>query len=160
MIIQFNKGNFLMKIGLLTSAVNQLDDKEYTLEIKKFRRRRSLDANAYFWVMVGKLADALHTDNNSVYIDLLERYGVFTHVIVKEKAAEQFKQEYRLVKDLGEVTVNGASGIQLQCFFGSSSYDTKQMARLIDGTISECKEVGIETMTPQELEILKTEWGK
>ena len=149
-----------MKIGLLTAAVNQLDDKEYTLEIKKFRLKRSLDANAYFWVLVGKLADVLHTDNDSMYLSLLERYGVFAHVIIKEKAVKQFEQEYRLVNNLGEVTVNGSTGIQLQCFFGSSTYDTKQMARLIDGIISECKEVGIETMTPQELQILKEEWGK
>ncbi len=160
MKMQFNKSNFLMKIGLLTAAVNQLDDKEYILEVKEFRRKRSLNANGYFWELVGKLASQLNTDNDSIYLSLLERYGVFTHVIVKEKAVEQFKQEYRLIKDLGEVKVNGQSGIQLQCFFGSSTYDTKQMARLIDGVVSECKDLDIETMTPQEIELLKTEWGK
>jgi len=160
MKMQFNKSNFLMKIGLLTAAVNQLDDKEYILEVKEFRRKRSLSANGYFWELVGKLAAQLNTDNDSIYLSLLERYGVFTHVIVKEKAVEQFKQEYRLIKDLGEVKVNGQSGIQLQCFFGSSTYDTKQMARLIDGVVSECKDLDIETMTPQELQILKEEWGK
>lgn len=149
-----------MKIGLLTATVNQLDDKEYTLEIKEFRRKRSLDANAYFWVLVGKIADKLNSDNDSIYLSLLERYGVFTHVIVKEQAVKQFEHEYRLIKNLGEVTVNGQTGIQLQCFFGSSTYDTKQMSRLVDGVVSECKDLDIETMTPQELQILKQEWGK
>ena len=135
-------------------------DKLYTADIKEFKGKRSLDANAYFWLLVSKMSEALKVDKNSLYIELLDRYGTFTHVVVKVQALEQFKREYRLIKDLGEVTVNGKTGVQLQCFFGSSTYDTKQMSRLIDGTVSECKDLDIETATPEELARMKGEWGK
>lgn len=64
------------------------------------------------------------------------------------------------MRELGEVTVNGKTGVQLQCYFGSSTYDAKEMSVLIDGVVSECKEMGIETMTPDEIARLKSEWGR
>ena len=86
---------------------------------------------------------------------MLDRYGVFTHIIVKPYVVESIKREWRTVRELGEVVVNGQEGVQLQCFFGSSTYNTKEMARLIDGIVSECKELEIETMPPEKLELLK-----
>lgn len=157
--IRFKKEQFLSILGRLGETLAQLaDGKEYVLEIKEHRERRSLDANAYFWVLCGKLAAAVHTDNWSMYLQLLERYGVFTYIVVKPSAVEQFKREYRLVNDLGEVKINGKTGVQLQCFFGQHTYDTAQMSRLIEGTISECKEVGIETRTPEEIAKMVSLW--
>jgi hypothetical protein len=85
---------------------------------------------------------------------------VNTHIVVKPHMVDKVKQEWRTVRELGEVTVNGKTGMQLQCFFGSSTYNTKEMSVLIDGVVSECKELGIETMTPDELAGLKNEWGR
>ena len=140
--------------GVLTSG------KQLTVEIKQHRQRRSLDANAYLWVLLGKMATVLQTDKDAVYIEMLSRYGVYTHVVVKPQVAERVKQEWRTVRELGEVTVNGKVGIQLQCYFGSSSYTSAEMATLIDGVISECKDMGIETATPAELARMMGEWGK
>lgn len=134
--------------------------KHYVAELKEKRKHRSLDSNAYLWVLLDKLAAAIGIDKDELYLQVLERYGVFTHLIVKSAVVDRVKAEWRTVRELGEVTVNGQSGIQLQCYFGSSTYDTKEMARLIDGVVSECREVGIETMTPAELERMKAEWGR
>lgn len=134
-------------------------DKVYDAELKQHRQKRSLDANAYLWVLLDKLADKLHMGKDEVYLLMLGRYGVFTHIVVKPQLAARVKEEWRLVRELGEVTVNGQTGIQLQCYFGSSSYDTKEMSRLIDGVVSECKELDIETLTPDELDRIKGEWG-
>lgn len=90
---------------------------------------------------------------------MLERYGVYTHIITKPHVVEQVKQQWRTVRELGEVTVNDQAGIQLQCYFGSSTYDTKQMSVLIDGVVSECQELGIETLPPDEIQDLKNRWG-
>lgn len=128
-------------------------------EIKQHRRRRSLDANAYLWVLLGKIAEVLQTDKDEIYLLMLERYGVFTHVIVKPQVVEQVKQQWRTVRELGKVTVNGKTGIQLQCYFGSSTYDTKQMATLIDGVVGECQELGIDTLPPDQIQVLKEKWG-
>ena len=139
--------------GLLTKG-------QLSVEIKRHRQRRSLDANAYLWVLLGKMATVLQTDKDAVYIEMLSRYGVYTHVVVKPNVAERVKQEWRTVRELGEVTVNGKTGIQLQCYFGSSTYTTAEMATLIDGVISECKDMGIETATPAELARMMGEWGR
>jgi hypothetical protein len=130
------------------------------VEIKKHRNRRSLDSNAYLWVLCSKLAAVLRTSKDEVYLTMLERYGVFTHIIVKPQIVARVKAEWRTVKELGEVTIGGQKGIQLQCYFGSHTYDTKEMGVLIDGIVSECKELDIETLSPAELERMKNEWGK
>ena len=61
---------------------------------------------------------------------------------------------------LGEVTVDGQTGVQIQAYYGSSTYNTAEMARFIDGIVSEARWLGIETMTPAEIERMKTAWGK
>jgi hypothetical protein len=134
--------------------------KTLAVEIKQYRQKRSLDANAYLWVLLQKIAEAVNSSKDEVYLQMLERYGVFTHIVVKPHMVDKVRQEWRTVRELGEVTVNGKTGIQLQCFFGSSTYDAKEMSVLIDGVVSECKEMGIETMTPDELAGLKNEWGR
>lgn len=133
--------------------------KQLSVEIKHHRKRRSLDANAYLWVLLGKMAEVLRTDKDEIYLMMLERYGVYTHIIAKPHVVEQVKAQWRTVRELGEVIVNGQKGIQLQCYFGSSTYDTKQMSVLIDGVVSECQELGIDTLPPDEIQDLKNRWG-
>lgn len=129
------------------------------IEIKKHRNNRSLNANAYCWVLLQKLAEVLKTTKDELYLQMLDRYGIFTHIIVKPNAVEKVKQEWRTVRELGKVKLNGKEGIQLQCYFGSSTYDTKEMANFIDGIVRECQDLGIETITPNELEALKSSWN-
>ena len=145
------------------SALNEYEKLKDCEKLKvtaaKYRKKRSLDANAYLWVLLQKMAGALNTSKDELYLEILSKYGVFTHIIVKPHIVPRVIQEWRTVKNLGEVTVNGQSGVQLQCYFGSSTYDTKEMSILIDGVVSECKELGIETLTPIKLEEMKRNWG-
>ena len=141
-------------------ALDGLQEGEYAVEIKRYRERRSLNANAYFWVLVGQIADKIQSDTESVYLRLLERYGVFTHIVVKPNVVDKVKAEWRAVKVLGEIAINGKTGVQIQCFFGSHTYDTKEMSRLIEGTVSEAKELGIDTRTPEEIALMTEEWGR
>lgn len=135
------------------------DCDKLSIKAVKFRKKRSLDANAYMWLLLTKIAEEIHSDKDEVYLEMLSRYGVFTHIIVKPSVVDKVKAEWRTVRELGEINVNGTSGIQLQCYFGSSTYDTKEMAVLIDGVVREAQELGIETTTPEELERMKREWG-
>ncbi len=145
-------------------AVSELKEitekgKALSVEIKQYRQKRSLDANAYMWVLLSKMAAALNTTKDKLYLEVLDRYGVFTHVVVKPSAVNRVKAEWRIVRDLGAVNVNGNQGVQLQCYFGSSTYSTKEMAVLLDGIVSECKDMDIETLPPEELKKLKEAWG-
>lgn len=144
----------------ITASIDKIRDKLLNLTAKIHREKRSLDANAYAWVLMQKIAEAIHTDKWSVYLMMLERYSpVFTHIIVRPEAVERVKGEWRTVKVLGPIQVNGSSGIQLQCYFGSSTFDSKEMASFIDGIVSECKEMGIETLPPDEIERMRRECG-
>lgn len=145
--------------GAINEVNNIKDCEKLSITAKKYRNRRSLDANAYMWVLLQKMADKLHRDKWGIYLEMLGRYGVFTHIIVKPHVVEKVKNEWRTVKELGEVCVNGTTGIQLQCYFGSSTYDTKEMSVLIDGVVSEARELGIETLHEEELRRMKEMWG-
>lgn len=164
----FPTGKFTVTLSVNedpTGAYEKLgNDTELDIVIKKRRKRRSLDANAYLWVLLQKLADTLSTprdrlDKWDVYLMELSKYGVFTHIVVKREAVERVKREWRAVTELGEITVGKMEGIQLQCYYGSHSYDTREMARLIDGVVTDCRELGIETLPPAEIERMKREWG-
>ncbi len=144
----------------IINALQKLLCERLNIKVVKHRERRSLDANAYMWALLQKMAEALNQDKWDIYLEMLGRYGVFTHIIVKPKMVEKVKAEWRAVKELGEVCVNGTTGIQLQCYFGSSTYDSKEMSVLIDGVVSEAKEMGIETLPPEELERMKAEWNR
>ena len=146
------------------SAINEVNNiqscEKLSIKAVKHRNKRSLDANAYCWVILQKIAEVLHQDKWNVYLEMLGKYGVFTHIIVKPNVVDKVKEEWRTVKELGEVNVNGVTGIQLQCYFGSSTYNTKEMSVLIDGIVYEAKELGIETLPPDELERMKIEWNQ
>ena len=128
----------------IVQELKQRAGKTFSASVDVFRQKRSLDANAYMWVLLERISEAIHTDKDRVYIDMLKRYGQFTHICVKPEAVEAFKREWRAVRELGEVTINGKKAVQLQCYFGSSTYDTKEMSRLIDGIITECEDLGID----------------
>lgn len=132
----------------------------YEAEIKQFREKRSLNANALFWKGVGLIAEALHRDNWGIYLDLLKNHGEFTYIVVKPSAVEKFKETYRLCEEVGEIEINGKKGVQLLCFYGSSTYDTKQMSRLIDGMMQELKALDIEFVPDSDITKALEEWGK
>lgn len=137
------------------------DCDKLSITAKKFRKKRSLDSNAYCWVLLQKIAEVIGSDKWSVYLECLQKYSrAFTHVIVKPEAVESMKELYRTCIDLGEITVNGRSGHQLQVYFGSSTFNSKEMSVFIDGIVSECKELGIETLPPAELERMNAEWQR
>jgi len=146
--------------GTVKRALEGLVGKRLSAEIKPWRKKRSLDANAYFWVLCGKIGEVLRKSKDEVYVDLICDYGVFDHLYVVSEAVDAVKQKWRACRELGEVWVDGELRACLQCYYGSSVYDTKEMSRLIDGTVQEAKELGIETLTPSELAAMKSAWGR
>ena len=81
---------------------------------------------------------------------MLERYGKFTHILVKPEAVEQVRQVWRETKIVGEKD----GMIQMLCFFGSSTYNTKEFSQLLDGVISEMKGMHLETPPDEEMKRL------
>lgn len=143
---------------VIEELVHKANEKPHTVKIEPLKRKRSLDANGYLWVLLQKIAEVLHTTKDEVYLEMLSRYGVFTHIVVKPNVVDRVKAEWRTVRELGEVTINGKTGIQLQCFFGSSTYDSREFSVLLDGVIHEAEELGIETLGQAEAERMIAEW--
>lgn len=147
--------------GLL--RINKADIPKYDLRIEKKRKKRSLDANAYAWALINKLAEKLRSTSEEVYQECIRRYGFRTIVLVKNDLLEDVMTAFNS-QGLGNYSEiigqsqNNKNGTNVQLYFGSSKYDTKQMARFIDGIVSDCQEQGIETMTPEEIEKLKVAW--
>ena len=153
---------FTVNEALTGAQIDEIKDADkLTVKATKYRKRRSLDSNAYAWVLIQKIAEAIGSDKWSVYLELLQKYSrAFTHVIVKKEAVEAMKTLYRTCVELGEITVNGKTGIQLQVYYGSSTFDSKQMSVFIDGIVSECRELEIETLPPEEIERMNGQWLK
>ena len=145
--------------------VETMQDKPYIADIKLKRQRRSLDANAYLWVLCQKIAEAVrNTTKETVYQQLVRRVGQFTPLPIRNDAVESFAEMWRshglgwfVVVD-GDSTITGYT--RVFAYHGSSAYDTREMSVLIDEAVSEAKELGIETMTPDELERMKCEWRR
>ena len=140
-------------------ANSELDnDKDYVLTVKEYKAKKSLSANAYFWVLCGKLAEKTHIGSTEIYKRLIKEIGGNnTLVCVQEDCVDALCSHWA-AKGLGWVTetvdskLNGCKNVFL--YYGSSLYDSTQMSRLIDLIVQECKQQGIETMTPQEIAAL------
>lgn len=131
-------------------------DKEQLFDIKKHRERRSLNANAYCWALIGKIADALSASKDEIYILMLKRYG--QHEFVSVISDIDVKGYFKYYETAGKSYLQGKEFTHYRVFKGSSEYDSREMAILIDGIISEAKELEIETLPPTEIERLKTLW--
>jgi hypothetical protein len=145
--------------------VDELQDREkLTIEVKPFRPRRSLDANAYFFVLADKLAEKMNTSKEEIYRNAIKDIGgVSETVCVKNQAVKRLCDGWSK-NGLGWTTetfpskIDGCTNVIL--YYGSSTYDTAQMSRLIDNVVQDCKAVGIETRTPDEIANLLSMWGE
>ena len=133
---------------------DKLHDKELEITVKKWREKRSLDANAYLWVLIGKIADALRESKEDIYFDSLKCYGQGGAVSVEERFADDFRRSYKYHEELGKSDLNGKTFVHFRFLVGSSEYNTEEMSILIDGFVREAKNLGIETMSPEELNSL------
>lgn len=135
------------------------------LKIKavKYTQRRSLDANAYFHVLVGKIADALTISKAKAKNVLICKYGQpqllpdGDIMVYKTNAPEEFMWEQESIHAIPVKYEEKATFYRI--YRGSHTYDTKEMSVLIDGTVADAKELGIETDTPAEIAEMKERWG-
>lgn len=147
-------------------VIEQLKNEDkLDIDIKKYRKKRSLDANAYCWVLCDKIAkeiskDGTITTKEEIYKDAIKNIGTFESMIVEEKAFENFKRIWEK-QGLGfliqEVTRKDKC-VKVHCYYGSSTYDSKEMSLLIELLVEEAKQLNIEVKTEQEIESLLSTW--
>lgn len=139
-------------------------DKALVIEIKEQKKSRSLNANAYFHVLVDKIAEKLRTSHNEVHNAMIARYGQpdeeIKNIIMQDQIPWEKLDAIHLRPTTATRTLDDGELYRVYIVMrGSHTYDTKEMARLIDGTVSEAKELGIETLSPAEIERMKQQWS-
>lgn len=144
--------------GDFRNDYDTLHDGDVDVKVKKFRNRRSLDANAYAWVLIDKIATRMRMTKEDVYKDHIRMLGgVSETVCVQDKAVDRLRQAWSK-NGLGWQTetfpskLDGCTNVTM--YYGSSTYDTAQMSALIDSLAGTCRALGIETMQEEQLKSL------
>lgn len=150
--------------GNVASEVEKFKGKHIDLTLKQYRKGRSLDANGYFWVLAGKLAEAMNIPKTDIYRGYIKEIGGNSEIVcVQDRAVDSLVNGWQRngigwVADTMPSKLKGCTNVIL--YTGSSEYDTGQMARLIDLAVQDCKAVGIDTKTPAEIDDLLSIWEK
>lgn len=155
-----------IEITFVTSKSNlkqiqALKDEEMIVEIKKYSKKRSTSQNSYMWVLLDKLSEAVIKPREDIYKTYIRDYGVFNIIPIKDEALDRFIDGWSknglgwFCDKIGKSKIKGYTNIM--AYFGSSTYNSSEMNRLLDAIIMDCQEIGIDTLTLSEAMLLKNE---
>lgn len=151
-------------VDSVPSDIENLQNKDLDVLAKPHREKRSLNANAYFHVLSGKIAEKLGTSLNHEKNRLIREYGQYEVVdgmIPTVTVKEKYEDRMLDMEGVHLKAVERPGGtVKMAVMRGSHTYNTAEMSRLIDATVEEAKELGIETLTPDQLERMKASWTK
>ncbi|MCI5862936.1 MAG: hypothetical protein MRZ89_03410 [Lachnospiraceae bacterium] len=133
-------------------------NKDKRFEVKEYHKKRSLNANAYAWALIGKIADVLRSSKDEVYLEMLKKYG--QSEIVSVLSDINVTGYFKYFEEIATVKLQGKNFTHYKVFKGTSEYNTAEMAVFIDGVISEAEELGIDTLPPDEVKKIKSLWGE
>lgn len=158
------------KISLLIDT-KQLDiveelknDEKLNISLKKYRKHRSLNANSYFWKLLQELCELAEIDTVEEYKRRIKELGIFRQFKIEKDNIKTFEKMWTAQGiawfcEIADTTYIGDTEFKIiNAYYGSSSYNSKQMARLIDGVVQDCKVYGIETKPKNEIDSLLRSW--
>ena len=150
------EGKFYILMQVPDTSANEANklcevDAIKTIEFKKEGNSRSLNANAYAWTIINKMAKAVDSTDEEIYHDMLHKYGTKEYIACLPNIIPELKKVFKIVEVVNETNLNGKKGVTLRLIRGSSSYDTAEMSKLIEGLVGEAKILNIETLSPNEL---------
>ena len=140
------------------SMVDALHGEKLSIKIDKFREKRSLNANNYAWKLMTEIGNDTRQSKEEVYFLMLKRYG--QNELVSVVAHIPVEHYFKYYEEAGESTLNGKLFKHYRVFKGSSEFDTREMSIFLDGVVSEAKDLGIPTDTPDQIAKLKNLWGE
>lgn len=142
-------------------SLEDLKDKDLLVKVSSFSKRRSLSQNAYMWVLLGEIADCLKLSKEEVYKNYIKDYGKYEVLPIKNEAVETFIKIWKghglgwVAEELRESKLSGYTNVI--AYYGSSTYSSEDMTKLIEPIIRECEELGINTMSMADIMLLKNE---
>lgn len=173
--IDFASGKAMLTLEINEKwAVKQAYDdlisaEKLSIQIDKYRDKRTLEANRYMWKLCGELAEKLSDDKTkhtkeSVYRKAIKEIGVWADDEIEPDKVQWRRTAWEQIgtgwiTERVDFTADGSKEI-IRFYYGSSRYNKKQMSRLIDNIVQDCEALGIQTKTPDEIERLKSLWGE
>ena len=136
--------------------VDELHNANLSIKIDKYREKRSLNANNYAWKLITEIGNATRQSKEDVYFLMLKRYGQSDMVSVVADVPVQYY--FKHYEEAGETALKGKLFKHYRVYKGSSEFDTKEMSIFIDGIVSEAKDLGIQTDTPDRIARMKDLW--
>lgn len=153
-------------VDINPETINELQDKELRITVKRWREKRSLSANAYFHILCDKLRQKLGISMASCKNHLIADYGQIEYIdgqpmVYKTNAPEEYMKELETLhtKCVKVAKEKGKPVYFYRIYRGSHNYDSTEMSLLIDGAVEECKAQGIETLPPEKLERMVNAWS-
>lgn len=142
-------------IGTSKELINYLldADKEKKYELREYHKKKTLSQNSYAWVLINEIANKINKSKEQVYLQMLKDYGQRTEILLK--ADVEVKTYFKYYEAVSKIKKDGIEFIEYYLYKGSSQFDSKEMSIFIDGIIEEAKQLGIQTMTPNEIRKLE-----
>lgn len=142
-------------IGTSKELINYLldADKEKKYELREYHKRKTLSQNSYAWVLINEIANKINKSKEQIYLQMLKDYGQRTEILLK--ADVEVKTYFKYYEAVSKIKKDGIEFIEYYLYKGSSQFDSKEMSIFIDGIIEEAKQLGIQTMTPNEIRKLE-----
>ena len=133
-------------------------DKDLMVTIKRYSKKRSIDANNYFWVLCDEVAKAIHSTKEEVYRQKIKECGVFEILPIKCEAVDAFIERFSknglgwFAESMDGSKLEGYQRVMV--YFGSSTYNTAEMSRIIESIVADCISLGIPTLSSNEIKSL------
>ncbi len=152
------------KIEKVLPQIFRLDrDTVYDVKIEKHKEKRSLNANSYCWLLIGEIANTIGKTKEDVYRDYISNKGIYRIITMNSEAVPTFVKLWS-DKGLGwlcELSENKIMGLtDVIAYYGTSSYNTKQMSNFINYVVQEARNLGIKTKEDYEIERLIEKWNQ
>ena len=147
-------------------SLEQLKDIKLSIQVKKWRKKRRINANNYFWKLLSEYSEEKNVDTIEEYKERVKRLGIFRRFRIEDKDKKTFEimwQDKGIAWFCETADTEYIGDIEfkiINAYYGSSSFNSKQMSRLINDLVEDCKEVGIETKPQAEIDSLLKEWDE
>ena len=133
-------------------------NKDYFIDIDKYEVKRSTQANRYLWKLCDLIGTKLRVSKDVIYLMKLQDYGVYVDLSVREDAyidtLTELKKQFRYIQD---ISIDG-NYRNIRCYIGSSMYNKKEMQKLLQGTVEDARDLGIDTWDNEEIRMLVRSW--
>jgi hypothetical protein len=134
------------------------------ISIDEYKDRRSLKANNMLWSCIGQLAKAQTPPISSwdMYLNCLRDYGEYVTYEIETRLIKNVEKTWRETQVVSDPYINeqGKKCVTMNCYFGSSTYDTKQFSVLLDGVIADMKDLGLQPPPTKEMQEALKQWEK